>query len=519
MTILGVKTPNFGALIMKMQLLSKARPQARQASDSTHPKREFRKRLTADIIRLSPAMLCQFAGQFGTKMIWGIYVPPEAFAILALFFVIQNHSRAFITGWIQNAAIRFLPDNTDLLPKFFRFSFVTIMVAGLVGLIASLLVYAWFFQKNENLKFVYFFLAVMLFVVSAFFNVIQTFLRGRFETKLFTKSFIISEGVKILLLIILLKNSEDHISMVLLALTISYIPGLSMQLGAFRKEIRLRSVITLKPDICMNDPLLIRSIKYGFPLSLSLFLLNLSLTGDRYLLVNLVSLKSLGIYVFWMGIGMQIVQGFNRVLFMALGPRLFQVNNTNTSLAQYYVQQCTSFYILLGFPLIILLGTFVKPVFDLIQINPGYAPGAHLIYYSMGSGFFLGLAQLSGKKREFAEKTWSFVNASLTAIAVMAVALILLTHHAGLTGAASAVLLGSVIYFTIIASVSRSWPRFGHCCIGIAIGFGLFYVQQFLTGKTGFLISMPILAMLFAFYTFWIIRILTISNNRGKTLA
>lgn len=457
-------------------------------------------------------MFSFFVSKFATRILWGIYMPPEALGLLALYIVTQDQTRSLATGWLQNAAIRFLPDDQAYLSRFLSFAIAVIVLTSLVGLSVAILLKITVFHANESFKWFYLLLTVVVFIESSLFVVFQSFLRGIFEHMRFSAAAIIQDVARLVFLILLLPHVQDSVAAVLNALIISYLPAVYWQAGKLRSTI---SVAEIKQRSFSKDSLLIRSIKYGVPLSVSLFFLNLSLMGDRYLLAKLFSLKQLGIYAFWMGIGLQVVQGMNRLFFMAVNPRLFQVNSMNSAKAIHYVRIFSGYYVLLGLPAIILLGNLLQPVLILLKIKSEYATGAHLIYFGMGMAFFLALGQLVGKKREFSIQMTVFIYAAIAALLVMVIGILILSQLVGLYGAAIAVLLGSASYFVVIAMIARNWPPFSHAFIGCLAGFGMLLVSQWMEQHVHAITVFMAGLVLFVFYVLllWRFKIIRGATN------
>jgi O-antigen/teichoic acid export membrane protein len=436
-------------------------------------KKSLKNILAGDALKLAPGLLTQLLGGFGISILLGRYLAPEEMGIYTLFWLAQAYAVTLFTGWLQNASIRFLPENKACLSQFVKLSLKTVVITGVIGIVGAL-VFMPFWQGL--IKSSYVFVSIAIFSFSSLFSIFQCQFRGLFVQKEFSISAVFLVTAKIALLIAVLPPSKDPVYAALMVMAVSYLPVLvyhGMLLRRYLDDLGSEGQQTYH-----DSSLFRRSFSYGMPLTLSLFVISLLQTGDRYLLSSIVTLEQVGIYAFWMTIGLQLGQGLYRIIFMAVNPRLFQVYSKDRGRAAHYVHKLIGLYLLVAVPLFTVLGCVLPPALGWMKINPDYAPASHLIFFGLAMALLLGLAQLSGKQREFAAKTNVFVYAALTGVAIMAAGVYVMTPVAGLEGAASASLAGFVGYFAIIASASKGWPALREVFIAVSGSIMLFTIYR-----------------------------------------
>ena len=176
---------------------------------SSDAQRTFRHLVVSDAVRLAPGFLAQILGGFGITLILGIYLSPEAMGLYSLFWIAQAYLATFGSGWLQNAAIRYLPENVNRTGFFLKTSLLlTLLLALLSLLLAPLLV--WLFSpvlSGENVLW-----TVVIFLGAALFSLFQGILRGAFQQHHFSISALLLALSKIGLLLWLLPApaGESH---------------------------------------------------------------------------------------------------------------------------------------------------------------------------------------------------------------------------------------------------------------------------------------------------------------------
>ena len=93
----------------------------------------FQRVLVADAARLAPGIASELLRGFGVSLILGRYVPAAAMGVFTLFWLSQTYAAALATGWLQNAVIRFLPEDGSRLPRYLGLVWGTVAVTGLIA--------------------------------------------------------------------------------------------------------------------------------------------------------------------------------------------------------------------------------------------------------------------------------------------------------------------------------------------------------------------------------------------------
>ncbi len=382
------------------------------------------------------------------------------------------------------------------MPQFVKLTFVAVF-AGLVFAFIGVCIFglAW----KGPVKLSYFIVSAAIFVGSSLFSSFQCQFRGMFDQKEYSISSVVLVATKILLLLFLLPLSPDVAFMALAAMALSSVPVLIYQGTLLRK---LFSGLALQTqEVQQDNTVFKRSFSYGMPLTLSLFVITMLQTGDRYLLSSLVSLKEIGIYAFWMGIGMQLGQGAYRIIFMAVNPRLFQLYSNDQKCAKFYVKRLVGLYLVFTVPLFTFLGCVLPYMLKWMKVNIDYFPLSHLIFFGFAAALLLGLTQLSGKQLEFTGKTKPFVYAACSGAVLMICLFAFLTPLAGLEGAATATLSGFLCYYLIVAHVSKGWPSLGKLLLGLFCGGFLFGIFQITVHIYGALLGIALVSVLLFVYS------------------
>jgi len=304
--------------------------------------------------------------------------------------------------------------------------------------------------------------------------------------------------VQVLLLLALLPRATDPAGAALMGTAVSFVPVLAWQ---YWRLGRLAS--TTMPAAGSQEStrvLLRRSVGYGLPLALSGLIVTLLQSGDRYLLAGLVSLRDLGIYTFWMSIGLQFGRGMYNLVFAVLNPRLFQLHGTDPAGANAWARALGGTYVAVFLPLVTAIGLVIPSALALLNIRSEYVASGHLVLFGLGAAFLFGLSQLCGKRREFEARTGVFVWAAGLGAAVMVVGVYLLVPVLGVEGAAVATLAGVATYCAVLAVASRMVPSPVSMLWGLSGCLGLLATGRLLAGTSliGEAIAISLVGALYA---------------------
>ncbi|MFO7271891.1 lipopolysaccharide biosynthesis protein [Sphaerobacter thermophilus] len=466
-----------------------------ETSAAARVQRPFQRVLVADAARLAPGIASELLRGFGVSLILGRYVPAAAMGVFTLFWLSQTYAAALATGWLQNAVIRFLPEDGARLPRYLGLIWGTV---ALTGLVAAALALALGTLWGERFRWPYLAWTVGVLCGNALYTLFQSTLRGVFDQRRYTTSAMLLAVIEVLLLLALLPRASDPAGTALMVMAVSYLPVLAWQ---YRRLGRLaRTTVLAAGSQESTRVLLRRSVGYGLPLALSGLIVTLLQSGDRYLLAGLVSLRDLGIYTFWMSIGLQFGRGMYNLVFAVLNPRLFQLHGTDPAGANAWARALGGTYVAVFLPLVTAIGLVIPGALALLNIRSEYVASGHLVLFGLGTAFLFGLSQLCGKRREFEARTGVFVWAAGLGAAVMVVGVYLLVPAAGIEGAAIATLAGVATYCGVLAAVSRTVPSPLAMIWGVIGCLGLLATGRFFAGTSfvGEAIAISLVGVLYA---------------------
>ncbi|AEB10474.1 oligosaccharide flippase family protein [Desulfobacca acetoxidans] len=410
----------------------------------TKPHLSFNKLILSDFYRLFPGILSELLGGFILSTLLVKYLSPESMGIYTLLWIAQTQISALSTGWLLNSIIRFLPENPYYLRYFINISLSTIILLGFMCLVIipiTLILLRDYFQFN------YLFWTALLLCLSSLYQLFQGILRGLFNQVIYSTNAFFLISIKLILLVILFQFFNNRLKITFIILALSHLPLIIWQ---YYNLIKLSYYNNINNISITKRTLINKSFNYGIPLSLSYFIILFLQSGDRYILSALLSLKDIGIYSFWMSIGLQISRSLYGFIFMIINPRLFQIYHTKPSKTNSYVRFMSLIYIFILGPFLLLISFCLPYFYEYIKADIQYTSHSHLLLFSIGMGFFSGLAQLLGKRFEFEKDTLIFVFASLVGVIVMVFGIFFLVPSFGLNGAGVSSLMGFVIYFLII---------------------------------------------------------------------
>lgn len=462
--------------------------------------------IARDAIRLFPGLMGQLLGGLGVTVILGKYLRLEDMGLYTLYWITLSYIVAVFTGWLNNAIVRFLPKDQLTAPQFVKYVLVINFILLTCGLAICVCTVIW------DIKYLYWghtFSAVILLWSSSLFNSLQCVFRGVFDQKNFSTSSIWCAFTQVIALVVFLNYySSDNVTSALAALSLGYLAGVLWQLYKLL-ILQARCSATIdEPRIFTQEPpipLLHKSFKYGMPLSVSLLLITFLQTGDRYILASFFSLGEIGLYAFWMRIGLQLIRVMSSFVFMIINPRLFQKCDNDLAETKIQLAGLISLYLYLVLPLVFVIGGALPVFFSIVGIHHEYQNGAYLVYFALTMAFFLGLTQLTGKSLEFSEKTVPFIFGSLLGIIVMVIVSILLMPTLGIDAAATGTLAGYVAYYVVIAFFASSWPPLPQMVSSIFVSI-IFFISinisiKYLNG----IFAVSLIMAIYCLYSPWIV--------------
>lgn len=434
----------------------------------------FARTLFSDTIRIAPGIIGELLGGFGVSLILGQFLPATAMGLFTLFWLFASYTEAVLFGWLQNAVVRFLPGDASQLRTFLTLTWIALIATGVIGFVGVAVMASVWRGKFDTSELIW---TVAIFCAASLFDTYQGMLRGVFDQWCFSASAVLLAVLEIGLLAALLSRTSNLVNTALMALALSYLPIIAWQVVRLYRYSSQTAPAALSR--ASRHQVLRRSLGYGLPLSLSLLALTFLQTGDRYILTNLVSLREIGLYTFWMSIGLQFGRGVHALIFAVLNPRLFQLHELNPGVAHDYLRMLIGDYVVLFLPLVSIFGCLVPPILELLHVRRDYISTSSLVFFGLGMAFLLGLAQLCGKTKEFESRTSIYIWAAIVGATAMVGGTFGLVPLAGLDGAANATLFGFGAYFFVIAISAQVVPAAGDIVLGAAAGLLLFLAFRF----------------------------------------
>jgi O-antigen/teichoic acid export membrane protein len=445
----------------------------RNADEIQKKGNSFWARVVKDFFYLVPGISARLLQGFVLNIILAIYLSPMEMGTYTLFWIGQVYLNSFLSGWLSNSSIRFLPEGNGeafyVLQLVVNYFFVILIFGAIILLIIEYLIPSNYYN--------YFVVTFAVLLMSSLFFMFQSIIRGLFMLTYFSIFNIISPILMISSLIFFLNKFIDQVFGVLLIIALSYLPLCISQYLLLYKVVKPQNNVVVsqkKGKICF------KYLKYGIPLSLTYLLLNCLFSADRYILVYFFKLATIGIYAFWMSMGLQIVRGCYNVFLFVLNPRIYELHGKDAMQAKYFVKIITEWYILLALPLLVLLGYALPHIFLWLKVKESYFTASELIFPGLISGFLLGLAQLCGKGLEFRQTTSYYLYASgagvISMVALMFIFLAIC--KLGIFAAALASTLGMAVYLIVIIICVWEPPPIKSLAISTSVSLVLFLVMR-----------------------------------------
>lgn len=418
--------------------------------------------MIGDLAGLAPGVVAEAVGGIGVTVAMGIFLSPAMMSVYTLYWLAQSYAQDIVAGWLRHSIIRYMPAEPGHLRRFAKGGAIITMATAVLFSIAGIGLATVF---PETIQPLHYYLTVLALAGGMAFHIIQSFLRALFQNLAYSRGSAVLAMMKLALAIVLSIVMDDKVAAMLGAMSVSFTIAAVMQ-----GLLLFRNAPTPGEAPLPNGNLLMTSLRYGAPMTASMFLLNFLRTGDRYLLAGFVNLDELGAYAYWVATGFQAGATIQSFIFMAMNPRLFQLYERDKDAGRKFMGTFSSFYLAISIPLFVIIGFLLPPVLAFAKIRIEYFGHAWLVFFGLYQAFIMGLAQIHGKNNEFEGTTGVYVTASGVGITAMAVAVLALAWRVGVLGGALGVALGFTVFFAVVAGKSRSWPSIRDVAIGFAGG-------------------------------------------------
>jgi O-antigen/teichoic acid export membrane protein len=449
-----------------------------------------------DLIRILPGFLAQILSGFGVSLLIGRYISPEVNGQYTLILLAVGYAISLLTGWIQNAIVRFVPENKAWYKSYFNFLFLLVVVSTLLVALFGIASRGYLDFELANTDLV---ISVGLFALMASYQSFQSLLRGSFKTGVYGIALMLLAILKVALLVLLVQFFTDELRAMLFTMVLAYSITLFFQSWNIIKKRRDFGPVHSFQDGQIQH-IIQKSFEYGFPLSISLFILSLLQSGERWVVAGLVSPAEFGVYTFWMALGLQFGRTLYRVMFIAMNPRLFELLQSSPQRALAYVKRIMMAYVVLLLPALAGIAVVLPSLLSWVGVKTVYLQSAGILVFPLAAAFFMGLAQLAGKPIEFSNRTTIITWASVIACAILFGLVYVLTPNYGLIGAGISSLAAFIGYFGVIAAKAKNWPPLKASLLAIVVSGIVFVLKSILTWKLGITIAVPIVIVLLSIY-------------------
>lgn len=407
------------------------------------------KDLFKDITRYFPSKLIEGLIGFITILIITRLFSPNDYGNYSLTLATINILVIFI-GWISMAIIRFYPEyekykklvyfNINII----KLSFIIIAAISILFLLSIILI------KNRLSSQLYSFMLIgnFLFVLIAFFEILQAFLRSKREIiwySIFLLFKVVFGFILGMMLIILFNFGIDGLFWGTIISLLLILPVL------WKKSVERIRFNNLK----ISKSFVWEISNYSLPLvvsNLAAWLLRLS---DRYILKLYKGSHEVGIYSASYNISENSILLLASLILLASGPISINIwEKKGLDESKIFVNKTTRLFLIICIPLVVILSILSKPIIMLMTGNE-YLDGYKIVPLVVSGAFFLGLQQRFQLAFLFYKKTKILLFATVTSGLLNLILNLFLIPKYGYMGAAITTFVSYLILFLLVCFFSR----------------------------------------------------------------
>lgn len=379
---------------------------------------------------------------------------PSEFGYYTLIMTSVTFLSVMATDWISPSVIRFYPEyeasgpSNPIAGTMLRLSIASVLIVLLFFVLLTTI------ARNyiEDELFQFFTLGLLLFVLTAFFNIFLHFLVARRLPNLYSLFSVWRYVICLLIGLFISWYFGWGTSGLLLGVSVGLIIILPYLFFSSFKGLSLTS---------SSKPLMISTMKYGFPLvgtNIAAWIMALS---DRYVIQYARGSHEVGLYSISYSLADRTLEMFISLVILSSAPiAMSKWENDGPEETGHFISNVTRYYLLLALPSFIGVSLVAKPVISILtteQYFEGYkimAPvAAGIFLFGLQRNFQLGLL--------FHKKTGIILIAVLISGFVNIVLNILLVPIYGFIAAGYTTLISYSVYSLIIIYVSKRyfiWP-------------------------------------------------------------
>lgn len=339
-----------------------------------------------DLLKYLPAQIVPALMGLITIPIVTRLFPPEDYGNYVLVMATVSILSTLATGWLDNSIIRFYPAYE--LKGELSYFYNTVLGTSLVSIAAIFVLFLGilFFTQEHitgSLRSLMG-LGVVVFVITSFFQVLQTFLRAKRQVHWYTYFAVWHSvarlGLGVALVVVWHMGVESLLWGSIIAV-LTVMPWLwKLSIG---KDISVKRGISLSAASEMA--------RYGLPLVVAFLASWILSLSDRYILGLFRGSQEVGIYSASYGIAEQSIFMLSSLFVFASGPISMHVwEKQGVEASQIFLTKLTRYYLLIGFPAAMGLSVLARPIID-VMAAPEYYLGYRIVPLVAFGAFLMGL--------------------------------------------------------------------------------------------------------------------------------
>jgi len=358
---------------------------------------------------------------------------------------------AVIVGWLSMAIIRFYPayERDDRLQELYSTVIMWLLVSVFIMAVVFLAILIFIRSLLEKRLYSLMLIGILVFVLSASFEVLQHFLRAKRKAALYS-SFTVWKnvaglGIGISLVLLFGLSIEGLLWGSILGISLAFpiLWKISIERQPFRGII--------------SSELTKEMAKYSFPLvfaNLAAWILSLS---DRYILEFFRSSNEVGIYSASYSISERSILLIASLFLLSSGPISMIVwEKEGEQKSKDFISNVTRYYLLLCIPAVVGISILSKPIIEVFT-GVQYREGFRIMPFVALGGLFLGLQQRFQAGFVFYKKTHFIMSAIIVAGLVNVGLNLLFVPKYGYMAAAVTTLIGYTVLLVILVISSRKY--------------------------------------------------------------
>jgi O-antigen/teichoic acid export membrane protein len=319
-------------------------------------------------VRIVPVVLALFTLPIITRLF-----SPEDYGSYALVMAVVPILSVVAIGWLTSSIIRFFPAYklNSRIGEFYStvvaLTIISVMVVSLLFLGILLFIRGHVTANTSSLMFI----GALVFIVSACFTVLQTFLRATRQVGWYTSfsvwSTVMAVAIGLTLVIVFDYGVEGLIwgSILSIALVIPFLWKVALS----KSRLRINISGSLSSELA----------RYGFPLVASGLAAWIILLSDRYIISLFRGNPEVGIYAASYGVAQQSILLVTTLFMLGAGPIMMGIwEEQGEEASQKFVSDVTRYYLLIGLPAAIGLSLLAMPAVDLL-VDIRYFAGYRVI--------------------------------------------------------------------------------------------------------------------------------------------